>query len=58
VVEGVETDAQRQALVGMGFQLAQGFVFHRPQPAYQVSRLLLETQVAAAAAPDTPPAQA
>jgi EAL domain-containing protein (putative c-di-GMP-specific phosphodiesterase class I) len=58
VVEGVETDAQRQALVDMNFQTAQGFVFHRPQPAQEISRLLLGAEATAAAAPLTLPARA
>jgi diguanylate cyclase (GGDEF)-like protein len=33
VAEGVETEAQRQVLVGMGCVYAQGFLFGRPQPA-------------------------
>ncbi|MGN6512775.1 MAG: putative bifunctional diguanylate cyclase/phosphodiesterase, partial [Lysobacteraceae bacterium] len=33
VAEGVETDAQRRALVAMGCVYAQGFFFGRPQPA-------------------------
>ncbi|WP_240125573.1 GGDEF and EAL domain-containing protein [Thermomonas alba] len=33
VAEGVETEAQRQALLALGCQHAQGFLFGRPQPA-------------------------
>ena len=33
VAEGVETDAQRQALLAAGCPCAQGFLFGRPQPA-------------------------
>ena len=32
VAEGVETTAQRKALLAFGCQLAQGFLFHRPMP--------------------------
>ena len=33
VAEGVETEAQRQALLAVGCAYAQGFLFGRPQPA-------------------------
>ena len=33
VAEGVETEAQRQALVAMGCTNGQGYLFGRPQPA-------------------------
>ena len=32
LVEGMETEAQRQFLVEVGCELAQGFLFHRPEP--------------------------
>jgi diguanylate cyclase (GGDEF)-like protein len=40
VAEGVETEAQARALLLMGCELAQGFLFHRPLPQDQVERLL------------------
>jgi diguanylate cyclase (GGDEF)-like protein len=40
VAEGVETTAQRKALVGFGCQLAQGFLFHRPVPVDVMVRTL------------------
>jgi EAL domain-containing protein (putative c-di-GMP-specific phosphodiesterase class I) len=36
VAEGVETPAQAQALREAGFDLLQGFLFHRPEPARDV----------------------
>ncbi len=33
VAEGVETEAQRQALLGVGCRFGQGYLFGRPQPA-------------------------
>ena len=32
LAEGVETDGEEEACRGLGFQLAQGFLFGRPQP--------------------------
>ncbi len=40
VVEGVETDVQRQALVSLGCDKAQGYHFFRPMPAGEVEELL------------------
>jgi diguanylate cyclase (GGDEF)-like protein len=41
VAEGVETEEQLGALASMGCQYAQGFLFARPQPASQASKLLV-----------------
>jgi len=41
VAEGVETEAQLDALRAIGCQLAQGFYFHRPLPAEAITELLL-----------------
>lgn len=40
VVEGIEREAQRDALVRAGCFLAQGFYFHRPMPVDQATLLL------------------
>lgn len=40
VAEGVETPKQLTRLRSLGFNLAQGFYFARPQPAEGISRLL------------------
>ena len=40
VAEGVETESQARALTHLGCSLAQGFLFHRPMPADQVTALL------------------
>lgn len=40
VAEGVETGRQLSRLRAIGFNLAQGFYFARPQPAGDISRLL------------------
>ena len=42
VVEGIETDAQRDVVRGMGARLGQGFGLGRPQPAGEATALLLE----------------
>jgi EAL domain-containing protein (putative c-di-GMP-specific phosphodiesterase class I) len=38
VAEGVETDAQRTALIGLGITEGQGWLFGRPQPAIALAR--------------------
>jgi EAL domain-containing protein (putative c-di-GMP-specific phosphodiesterase class I) len=40
VVEGVETEEQRQFLTAYGVQLAQGFHLARPQPVAEATALL------------------
>ncbi|MBI5106413.1 MAG: EAL domain-containing protein [Solirubrobacterales bacterium] len=40
VAEGVETEAQREFLIGIGCPLAQGFLLGRPAPAADVEPLL------------------
>lgn len=40
LAEGVETEAQRQFLLGVGCRRAQGYLFSRPVPPEEVERLL------------------
>ncbi len=40
IVEGVETDAQRAILEGLGCRLMQGYLFGRPMPASAVAALI------------------
>jgi len=37
VAEGVETPEQVELLRGLGYRRAQGFLYHRPQPAEQLA---------------------
>jgi diguanylate cyclase (GGDEF)-like protein/PAS domain S-box-containing protein len=41
VAEGVETEAQRDALLALGAGFGQGYLFSRPVPAHQLPGLLL-----------------
>ena len=43
IVEGVETDAQKQGLKDMGCRMYQGFLFSRPLPVEEFERLYLES---------------
>jgi EAL domain-containing protein (putative c-di-GMP-specific phosphodiesterase class I) len=45
IAEGVETEAQRAALLRHGCRLAQGFLFARPVPANEFERLLVAGHV-------------
>jgi EAL domain-containing protein (putative c-di-GMP-specific phosphodiesterase class I) len=40
VAEGVETESQRDALLAAGCPLMQGFLFARPQPAFELDEIL------------------
>ncbi len=47
VAEGVETEAQQQRLVEIGADLCQGFLFHRPMPADELTPILARQSLAA-----------
>jgi diguanylate cyclase (GGDEF)-like protein len=49
VAEGVETDAQREALLAMGCRAMQGYLFSRPLPADECGERFLVAGVTAAA---------
>jgi diguanylate cyclase (GGDEF)-like protein/PAS domain S-box-containing protein len=53
VAEGVETEAQRDELAGLGCALGQGYLFSRPIPADALSALLLSRSASWPA--DAPP---
>ena len=44
VIEGVETEEQKNFLLGCGCTDAQGFLFHRPMPVEEFDRLLLQQE--------------
>ena len=52
VAEGVETRAERDTLIDLGCELAQGYHFGRPMPAEMISSLYGPSTVAAAEVPD------
>ncbi|HSH30547.1 MAG TPA: EAL domain-containing protein [Thiohalobacter sp.] len=41
IIEGVETEAQKKLLLRLGCERAQGFLFHQPRPAAEITPLLL-----------------
>jgi diguanylate cyclase (GGDEF)-like protein/PAS domain S-box-containing protein len=43
VAEGVETEAQREVLLEMGYRAAQGYLFSRPMPADALETWLMST---------------
>ena len=45
IAEGVETEAQRERLVALGCDLAQGYLISRPQPAEELDRWLADRPV-------------
>jgi EAL domain-containing protein (putative c-di-GMP-specific phosphodiesterase class I) len=48
VAEGIDTEEQRDALVRLGCQIGQGFLFARPMPAREFAVWCLENQRLAA----------
>jgi diguanylate cyclase (GGDEF)-like protein len=44
LVEGVETDVQRQAIIKLGCKLMQGYFFHRPLDASKMRHLLVQEE--------------
>lgn len=40
IIEGVETEEQKEFLIGCGCELAQGFLFYRPMPLEEFDELL------------------
>jgi EAL domain-containing protein (putative c-di-GMP-specific phosphodiesterase class I) len=46
VAEGVETPAQREVLLGLGCDYAQGFLFGRPMPADEFARCVSASRLA------------
>ena len=44
VIEGVETEEQKNFLLGCGCTDAQGFLLHRPMPVEEFNRLLLQQE--------------
>ena len=54
IVEGVETQAQVEILIGLGCEVAQGFHFARPGPSSVISELLVRNAAPTRAAPKRP----
>ncbi|RRQ21711.1 putative bifunctional diguanylate cyclase/phosphodiesterase [Thiohalobacter thiocyanaticus] len=42
IIEGVETEAQKKLLLRLGCERAQGFLFHQPLPAAELTPLLVK----------------
>jgi diguanylate cyclase (GGDEF)-like protein len=58
VIEGIETDAQREVVTGMGARLGQGFGLGRPLPAGEATAVLLEGILPARRTETAPQSQA
>lgn len=56
-VEGVETNAQLEAIRGAGCAEVQGYLFSGPRPAEEIAGLVRTGLIAAIEAPSTPPAE-
>ena len=46
IIEGVETEEQKEFLIGCGCESAQGFLFYRPMPLKEFDALLLRQEEA------------
>ena len=45
ITEGIETESQRESLLAMGENYAQGFLFYRPMPVEQFEELLRQPEL-------------
>lgn len=45
ITEGIETESQRENLIAMGENYAQGFLFYRPMPVEQFENLLTQPEL-------------
>jgi diguanylate cyclase (GGDEF)-like protein/PAS domain S-box-containing protein len=54
IAEGVETDLQRSALVDLGCGKAQGYLFARPMPAFELETLLDQELARSGSSTSTP----
>jgi len=55
VVEGVETEAEREALALLGVRYVQGFLFARPTPPQELRDRFSAEGLTVASAPSTEP---
>jgi EAL domain-containing protein (putative c-di-GMP-specific phosphodiesterase class I) len=43
IIEGVETEAQKDFLIECGCKKAQGFLFYKPMPVEEFKKLILKS---------------